>query len=220
MKHPVSVAELLELHRLGELYVKWASSPVAMSEADLEELQAISNLYSVDGTSALFAFQKQFQQEFGLTAANTVSVQELAREVLAIAEAKTEVRYEEKLITNAVEDTGVIELPEYETPTSAELDEALAEQLEEDNAVDREAQAAFRADQLRTFRAELDGEMNEVRELEILREISNVDELTTSESSRLDQLLANQMLAQDSGTHKIPTGVLAEAIRGNEKGNG
>jgi hypothetical protein len=253
MKHPISVAELLELHHLGELYVKWATNPVAMSEEDVEELQEISDRYSINGTSALFSFQKKWQQEFGLTAANTFSIHEVAKEVLAVAEAQKEIRYEEKLITNSVEDTGVLELPEfggeapkefrqahetmqevlreeerlmqeeddlyeeYEKPTGAEMDEALREQLHEDNEVDREAEAQYRADQLRD--ALLENQLETEREIEILKQISNVDELTPTENARLDELVTKKVSAMNSGTHRIPTGVLAQAVGGSEKGS-
>lgn len=205
MKHPVSVSELLELHALGELFVKWVSNPVSMSEEEVEKLQEVSDKYSINSTSALFSFQKQFHQEFGLTSA------------------KAEIRYEEKLITNSVEDTDVLEAVEdqyrapaemFEVPTGAEMDEALAEQLREDSEVDRKAEAQYRADQLRD--ALVDGGLSANRELEILREISNVDELTFQEGARLDELV--RKLNQDSGTHRIPTGVLAQAVGGNEKG--
>lgn len=248
MKHPVSVAELLELHHLGELYVKWASNPVAMSEADIEELQKLSDMYSINGTSALFAFQKQFQQEFGLTAANTVSIHEVAKEVLAIAEAQRQMEYDGSLITNAVETTGYIKPvldPELEAmraklhedtervthvldsdgflkPTGAEMDEALREQLHEDNEVDRESQA-MRA---REIRRELDVlSFGEDRYLELLKELTLVDELTPGEEDDLKRLTGQEVSieirqpVQDSGTHRIPTDVLAEAVGGNEKGN-
>lgn len=224
MKHPVSVSELLELHALGELFVKWVSNPVSMSEEEVEKLQEVSDKYSINSTSALFSFQKQFHQEFGLTSTNTLSIHEVAKEVLAIADAKAEIRYEEKLITNSVEDTDVLEAVEdqyrapaemFEVPTGAEMDEALAEQLREDSEVDRKAEAQYRADQLRD--ALVEGGLSANRELEILREISNVDELTFQEGARLDELV--RKLNQDSGTHRIPTGVLAQAVGGSEKGN-
>lgn len=224
MKHPVSVAELLELHRLGELYVKWASNAVAMSEEDLAELERLSEMYSVPGTSALFAFQKQFHNEFGLTAANSMSIQKVAEEVLAIAEARTEVRYAEKplhpverdMLQGAMNRVAPPESPRehpfFSQPTGAEMDEALREQLHEDNEVDRESAAQYRADQLRDEL--VDGEMSDEREIAILRDISNVDNLTPAESARLGELLAKQKVqpVQSSGTHRIPVGLVQDAI--------
>lgn len=216
MKHPVSVAELLELHRLGELYVKWASNAVAMSDEDLAELEKLTEMYSIPGTSALFAFQKQFHNEFGLTAANSMSIQKVAEEVLAIAGARAEIRHPENPVEYVRDSDGAVKptafSERYERPTGAEMDGALREQLHEDNEVDRESAAQYRADQLRDEL--VDGEMSDERETAILREISNVDSLTPAESARLGELLAKQEMrpVQSSGTHRIPVGLVQDAI--------
>lgn len=267
MKHPVSVSELLELHRLGDLYVKWSSNPFAMSEEDLEELQRYSSEYSIDGTSALFAFQKQFQHEFGLDEENTRSVTDVAREAMQeLKEHVAKVEFIEKpqLTPREVYDGLMVDryngleinlddawtLARHLGRTfeqfhddvakragaslwfqekiwfsgqealqeSQERNTAVIEAVQEDNELDRESQAEHRANQLRDFREQLQGEMTDAREIEILREISNVDELTKSESDRLDQLLKAARPKNGSSTIQIPTDVLAEAVSGNEKG--
>lgn len=244
MKHPVSVAELLELHRLGELYLKWTATPFAISEDDLQELQEISDRYQINHSSALFSFQRQYQRDMAIgiekqldQALETIPGLAAALAVLPTTPLDAPGEYTVPEEIRLQREKQLQEIKEREerdaqlermreklreeneqvTQRLAEEDPdgphaALLEQVHEDNKVDRELQAAFRADQLRSFRQELDGEMSDHREIEILREISNVDELTPGESARLDELLEKQQLVQDSGSHKIPAGVVQDAI--------
>jgi hypothetical protein len=265
MKHPVSVSELLELHRLGELYLKWAETPFALSEDNLQELQEISDRYSINHSSALFSFQKQHQHEFNLTVENSQPLVEAIEQAMKpeamarLAEAlrnvpetpmeqtacivPVEVRERRELspeerrfledqakvdhLLNQAAATGeakrelelLLEAKKIGgiTPGAWKRIKFLEKQLEEvpedgglieddveESPADREAQAQSRADQLREFRAQLDGEMSDVREIEILRDISNVDELTDEEAARLDELLAKAPI--------VPVGVVQDAI--------
>ena len=276
MKHPVSVAELLELHRLGELYLKWAATPFAVSEADLQVLQEISDRYDINHSSALFSFQRQYQREMaigierqldqalevipGLAAAlatlpttpldapdehsvpEEIQLQRAERDA-QLEHMREKLRKENERVTQqlAEEDPegphavlcdkinpGWTDRPLL--PAEANLlqqamarvsdpeavadrrerDEALHEQLQEDSEVDREAEAQYRADQLRDALLEEQPEIE--REIEILKQISNVDELTSEESARLDELISRKVSAMNSGTHKIPVGVVQDAI--------
>lgn len=214
MKHPVSVAELLELHRLGDLYLKWTATPFAMSEEDLQELQEISDRYHINHSSALFSFQKKYQQEMAVHIEQQL---DRAIEALPGLEAALAMVSKEPMFVNdsdgAVKPTAFSEAPEEdeaELDGLLQADAALREQLHEDNEVDREAEAQYRADQLRE--AMLEEQLETEREIEILKQISNVDELTSAESARLDELISQKTSAMNSGTHKIPVGVVQDAI--------
>lgn len=304
MKHAVSVAELLELHRLGELYLKWASTPFAVSETDLQELQELSDLYHINHSSALFSFQRQYQREMvggieqtiddaieaipGLAEAlKMVPTTPLVREDVRSPAAKWADLRSRRQCGEAIDldeawgyavilghdlqsfyqhhiSGGVRRLWPGEAtwferkarelgvqmfhmdvqhilvdatwqgkiPVAAERadrlaefgherNEALAEAIHEDNEMDRQdhREAAFeRATELRKFREQLDGEMTDEREIEILRDLSNVDELTNSESARLEELVERAQLSQDTviaprpSSVPIPSGVVQDAI--------
>lgn len=228
MKHPVSVSELLELHRLGEIYLKWAQSPFAMSEDDLQELQEISDRYSINHSSALFSFQRQLQTEMLTRVERTIDdaieaipglAQALASvptspldrplsagEASMLQDAMDRVSDPEEVADrkSALEAKDLADAAEW----ARERNAALREQLHEDNEVDRETQAI----QAGELRVEL-MEQNEVeREIEILQQLSNVDELTPEEQARFDELVAYKVSAMNSGAHKIPVGVVQDAI--------
>lgn len=276
MKHPVSVAELLELHRLGELYVKWASNPVAMSEQDIDDLQRVSEDYGINGTSALFSFQRQFQHEFGLTAENMMSVTQVAKEVLELAQ--EHVQHEPKVITlTPREQLGRLLTDRYQG-LEVDIDEAwpiaqhlgqdlqdfyrsylsaakklwapeaewfdrkrqeidaderntaVLEAVREDYENDRENDAQQREEEIAGLRTALGNAMaqnNDWAAFETLKGLREFGVLTAEEVVWHDNLCVefsekeNRVgNASDSGTHKIPTGVLAEAVGGNhEKGS-
>lgn len=233
MKHPVSVEELLELHRLGELFSKWSSNPFSMSEEDLEELQGLAREYSVDGTSALFAFQKQFQQEFNVTVQNSAPLAaaiEQAMDPMAMNRLKEALSNVPTTPLLPEEQTAyIVPIPVREERAAvlaeiAEREAAQREELREDNQIAQEQELEYRAqmhaDELRQALENREFDGGDIREIEILREISNVDELTMQESNRLDELVRAQVQKQNSGTHKIPAGVLSEAVSGSsEKGS-
>lgn len=263
MKHTVSVEELLELHRLGELFVKWSTNPFALSERELGELENICRAYNINGTSALFAFQQEFQREFGLTAQNTKSVIQTLDEALAqipgvqaslaraqekplladapqnevgklLAQASWADDWKEELrLLLAARDTGDIPLAAHEriselqernkakadnervtAQLAAEGPEgpraALLEQLHEDNEVDREQQQSHAAE----LRDELvTGNYDAHREMQILRDISNVDELSPAEKMRLDELAEwARNLQPTIRSINVPAAVVQDAI--------
>lgn len=230
MSHPITVEQLLELHRLGELYVKWATNPTAMSEGDLIELETVSAEYNIPGTSALFAFQKQFHEEFGLTAENTKPVAAVAEELRRLAIPPLLVRREPMMPTAGVptqedlarfhaalqrsvdeDDSEALKVQKLEE--IEERNQALREAVAEDNAIAREQEREYQIDNLLLQAAEAE---DWVTELQILQKAKDLGRIPASAEERIDWLV-NSLKNADQGettvrSIRVPAGVVQDAI--------